>query len=66
LCLWAHDVSQWISEIEFGDWSDRYRWIVEAAPKNRHKQFVIDGEAVVLGVDCIADFNALHWASRQT
>jgi ATP-dependent DNA ligase len=28
--------------------------------KNRHRQFVIDGEAVVLGVDGIADFNALH------
>ena len=28
--------------------------------KNRHKQFVIDGEAVVLGVDGIADFNALY------
>jgi bifunctional non-homologous end joining protein LigD len=38
-------------------------WIVEAALKNGIKQFVIDGEAVVLGVDGIADFNALH--SRQ-
>ena len=28
--------------------------------KNRVKQFVIDGEAVVLGVDGIADFYALH------
>jgi bifunctional non-homologous end joining protein LigD len=28
--------------------------------KNRHKQFVLDGEAVVLGVDGISDFNALH------
>jgi len=26
--------------------------------KNRVKQFVIDGEAVVLGVDGVADFNA--------
>jgi bifunctional non-homologous end joining protein LigD len=42
------------------DWSKRYRWIVEAALKNRTKQFVIDGEAVVLGVDGICDFNALH------
>jgi bifunctional non-homologous end joining protein LigD len=32
----------------------------EAALKNRHRQFVIDGEAVVLGVDGVADFNALH------
>jgi bifunctional non-homologous end joining protein LigD len=42
------------------DWTDRYPWIVEAAHKNRIKQFVIDGEAVVLGVDGIPDFNALH------
>ena len=42
------------------NWTDRYPWIVEAALKNRHKQFVIDGEAVVLGVDGVADFNALH------
>ena len=42
------------------DWSGRFPWIVEAALKNRHQQFVIDGEAVVLGSDGIADFNALH------
>jgi bifunctional non-homologous end joining protein LigD len=42
------------------DWADRYPWIVEAALKNRFKQFVIDGEAVVLGVDGISDFDALH------
>jgi bifunctional non-homologous end joining protein LigD len=35
-------------------------WIAEAARKNRIRQFVIDGEAVVLGVDGIADFDALH------
>jgi ATP-dependent DNA ligase len=40
--------------------TDRYQWIEEAALKNRHWQFVIDGEAVVLGVDGIADFDALH------
>jgi hypothetical protein len=34
--------------------------IREAALKNRIKQFVIDGEAVVLGVDGVPDFNALH------
>jgi bifunctional non-homologous end joining protein LigD len=45
------------------DWTSRYPWIAESALKNRIKQFVIDGEAVVLGVDGIADFNALH--SRQ-
>jgi bifunctional non-homologous end joining protein LigD len=42
------------------NWTDRYPWIVEAALKNRFKQFVIDGEAVVLGVDGVADLNALH------
>jgi len=42
------------------NWSKRYPWIVEAALKNRDKQFVIDGEAVVLGVDGISDFDALH------
>jgi ATP-dependent DNA ligase len=45
------------------DWTARYPWIVEAALKNRHEQFVLDGKAVVLGVDGVADFNALH--SRQ-
>ena len=45
------------------DWTGRYPWIEESALKNRMKQFVIDGEAVILGVDGIADFNALH--SRQ-
>jgi ATP-dependent DNA ligase len=42
------------------DWTKRYPWIVEAALKNRQEQFVIDGEAVVLGVDGVSDFNALH------
>jgi bifunctional non-homologous end joining protein LigD len=42
------------------DWTKRYPWIVEAALKNRQKHFVIDGEAVVLGVNGISDFNALH------
>jgi ATP-dependent DNA ligase len=42
------------------DWTKRYPWIVQAALKNRHKQFVIDGEAVILGVDGYSDFNALH------
>jgi ATP-dependent DNA ligase len=42
------------------DWTKRYPWIVEAALKNRSKQFVIDGEAVIVGVDGISDFNALH------
>ena len=42
------------------DWTKRYPWIVESALKNRIKQFVIDGEAVVLGVDGVSDFDALH------
>jgi hypothetical protein len=42
------------------DWPKRFPWIVEAALKNREQQFVIDGEAVVLGVDGVSDFNALH------
>ncbi len=42
------------------DWTDRFPWIVEAALKNKQQRFVIDGEAVVLGVDAISDFNALH------
>jgi bifunctional non-homologous end joining protein LigD len=42
------------------DWTKRCRWIVESALKNRQKHFVIDGEAVILGVDGISDFNALH------
>jgi bifunctional non-homologous end joining protein LigD len=41
------------------DWTKRYPW-VEAALKNRMKHFVIDGEAVILGVDGRSDFNALH------
>lgn len=42
------------------NWTDRFPWIVQAALKNREQQFVIDGEAVVLGVDGVSDFNALH------
>jgi bifunctional non-homologous end joining protein LigD len=34
--------------------------IVEAALKNRTTSFVIDGEALLLGVDGISDFNGLH------
>jgi len=42
------------------DWTDRYPLIVEAALKNRTTSFVIDGEAVLLGVDGISDFNTLQ------
>ena len=42
------------------EWSKRYPWIVEVALRNRHKQYVIDGKAVILGVDGVSDFNAFH------
>jgi len=42
------------------DWTKRFPWIAQAALTNRSKQFVIDGEAVALGVDGVSDFNALH------
>ena len=37
--------------------------IVEAALRNRCSSFVVDGEAVSLGVDGVSDFNGSH--SRQ-
>lgn len=46
------------------DWTKRYPWIVQAALRNRQSQFVIDGEAVILGIDGRSDFNALH-SNRQ-
>jgi ATP-dependent DNA ligase len=42
------------------DWSGRYPWIVDAAQRLRQRQFVMDGEAVVLGADGLSDFAALH------
>ena len=43
------------------DWSDRFPLISEAALRNRtSSSFVIDGEAVLLGVDGRSDFNGLH------
>jgi bifunctional non-homologous end joining protein LigD len=42
------------------DWTDRYPVIVEAALRNRSTSFVIDGEAVLLGVDGVSDFDGLH------
>jgi bifunctional non-homologous end joining protein LigD len=45
------------------DWSHRFPLIVEAALRNCQSSFVIDGEAVLLGVDGRSDFNGLH--SRQ-
>ena len=45
------------------DWTDRYPLIVEAALRVRIGSFVLDGEAVLLGVDGRSDFDGLH--SRQ-
>jgi bifunctional non-homologous end joining protein LigD len=42
------------------DRSDRYPWIVDTARRLRQRQLVIDGEAVVLGVDGVSDFAALY------
>jgi bifunctional non-homologous end joining protein LigD len=42
------------------DWSGHYPLITEAALRNRNTSFVIDGEAVLLGVDGVSDFNGLH------
>jgi bifunctional non-homologous end joining protein LigD len=42
------------------DWSGRYPLISDAALRNRNSSFVIDGEAVPLGVDGRSVFNGLH------
>ena len=42
------------------DWSDRFPLITEAALRNRNSSFVLDGEAVLLGVDGRSDFDGLH------
>lgn len=47
------------------DWTTRYPWIVESARKNRQERFVIDGEAVILGIEGISDFNALRSGKRN-
>lgn len=47
------------------DYTKRYPWIVAAALKNRQKHFVIDGEAVILGVDGVSDFDALHSGKQK-
>jgi ATP dependent DNA ligase domain len=45
------------------DWTKRYPLMVEAALRNRTGSFVLDGEAVLLGVDGVSDFDGLHSAS---
>src|SRR4051794_6545877 len=47
------------------DWSDKYPLISEAALRLRKTSFVIDGEAVVLAPNGIADFDALHGGRRN-
>jgi bifunctional non-homologous end joining protein LigD len=47
------------------DWTRRYPRIVEAALKNRQKRFVLDGEAIIRGVDGYSDFNALHFVRHN-
>ncbi len=42
------------------DWSDKYPLITEAALRMRSTTFVLDGEAMLLGVDGISDFDGLH------
>jgi bifunctional non-homologous end joining protein LigD len=41
------------------DWTDRYPFIVEAASRIRAGSFVLDGEAILLGVDGVSDFDGL-------
>ena len=42
------------------DWAWRFPLIVTAALKLRQEHFVLDGETVVLGLDGVSDFTALH------
>ncbi|WP_249150462.1 hypothetical protein [Bradyrhizobium sp. JYMT SZCCT0180] len=42
------------------DWSDKYPMITEAALRIRSTSFVLDGEAVLLAIDGISDFDGLH------
>jgi bifunctional non-homologous end joining protein LigD len=47
------------------DWTSRYPLIVEAARRIRTKQFVIDGEAVLLAVNGISDFDGLYSKTQR-
>jgi bifunctional non-homologous end joining protein LigD len=42
------------------DWTDRYPAIASAAAKLRARSFTLDSEAVVVGADGVAVFEALH------
>jgi hypothetical protein len=48
------------------DWTKRYPWVVETARKIRKSQFILDGEAVVLGVDGISDSTPCTLAGRMS
>jgi bifunctional non-homologous end joining protein LigD len=48
------------------DWTKRYPLIVESALRNKSSRFVIDGEAVLLGVDGVSDFDGLHSRKHTT
>jgi bifunctional non-homologous end joining protein LigD len=42
------------------DWTKKYPLVAEAARRIKTTQFVLDGEAVLLGVDGISDFDGLY------
>ena len=48
------------------DWTDRHSASAAAAGKLRARSFTIDGEAVVVGVDALALFDALHRRHKAT
>ena len=48
------------------DWSDRFPLIAEAALRNRNSSFVIDGEAVLLGVDGRSRFQRAALAQARS
>jgi ATP-dependent DNA ligase len=48
------------------DWTKRFPWIVQAAPKNREQQFVIEVRLWLLGVDGVSDFTRCIRASTTT
>ena len=42
------------------DYTKHFPWIIEAARKRRQRQFIIDGEAVLLVFHGTSDFDGLH------
>ena len=42
------------------DYARRFPWIVEAARKRQQRQFIFDGEAVLLAFHGISEFDGLH------